>query len=145
MKFTSQTDADMEIFLGAVARHLGRIGASAVIDLYADFEISDPEANRLFAGMRQAARTDHDAAGGGRRRGDPWMAVPLDLTTGSGVACFALLAHRTIGCEAVLGGKLVITTVENERIAWVDLPEPDLEDLVSGARRLGATTLSRLV
>ncbi|MFE7568807.1 hypothetical protein ACFU76_17895 [Streptomyces sp. NPDC057539] len=140
MKITSGTDTDMEIFLTAVGEHLGKIGAEATIDLYTDTEIDEPEPNRLLVAMQQAALADSTGRGGG----DPYMGVPLDLTTSDGLTDFARLAHRTIGCEAFLGRKLVFTTIENERMVCLDLPDGDVEALEAQARHAGATTLSHV-
>ncbi|MFD7316368.1 hypothetical protein [Streptomyces sp. NPDC059883] len=66
------------------------------------------------------------------------------LTTSDGLTDFARLAHRTVGGEVSLGGKLVLTTIENERMVWLELPEGDVEALEAQARHAGATTLSHV-
>ncbi|MET8102727.1 hypothetical protein ABZV29_40905 [Streptomyces sp. NPDC005236] len=134
----------MEIFLTAVGEYLGKVGAETTIDLYADFEITEPEPKRLFEKIQQAALAEAKEAGTGRRKGDPYMAVPLDLTTGKGIAYFSRLAHRTIDCESVLDNKVVFSTVENERIVCLNVPDHEVEALESKAREAGATTLSRI-
>lgn len=138
MQITAGTDADMETFLATLGPHLGLMGASVTIDLYSDDEITAPTPKRLFEEMRQAARARHK----GGRGSDPFMGVDLDLTSDTDVQCFALLAHRTIGCEGFIGTKLVFTTVENERKAWLDLPAGAVEKIRAEAQQAGATTLS---
>jgi sulfite reductase beta subunit-like hemoprotein len=138
MRITSSTDADMEIFLAAVGEYLGKIGAETTIDLYTDFEITDPEPKRLFEQIRQVALGTHT----GGRRSDPYMAIPLNLTTDEGITYFSRLAHRTIHCEAVLNNKVIFSTVENERIVFLEIPEQEVEALEAKARQAGATTLS---
>ncbi|MFD3591080.1 hypothetical protein [Streptomyces sp. NPDC058683] len=134
----------MEIFLAAVGEYLGRVGAETTIDLYADFEITDPEPQRLFDEMRQDASVQAKSANAGRRRGDPYMGVPLDLTSDKGITYFSRLAHRTIGCESVLKNRVIFSTVENERIVLMGIPDQEVEALESKAREAGATTLSRV-
>ncbi|MFE4645687.1 hypothetical protein [Streptomyces sp. NPDC056730] len=65
-------------------------------------------------------------------------------TTSDGLTDFTRLAHRTVGGEAFLDGKLVLTTIENERMVWLDLPDGDVEALEAQARHAGATTLSHV-
>ncbi|MEV7856482.1 hypothetical protein [Streptomyces sp. NPDC088183] len=132
----------MEIFLSVVGRHLGRIGADAAIDLYVDETITDPEPKRAFEEMVEEARSTQTSASS--RHEDCLMAVPLDLLSERGLMRFTLLAHRTIGCEASLGDELVFSTVENERIVCVDLPQVDVEALEAEARQTGAESLSRV-
>lgn len=72
------------------------------------------------------------------------MSLPLDLLSETGLKRFSLLAHRTIGCEASLGDDLVFSTVENERIVCLDLPQADVEALESRARQAGAKSLSHV-
>ncbi|MFE2536881.1 hypothetical protein [Streptomyces sp. NPDC059371] len=134
----------MEIFLTAVGEYLATVGAETTIDLYADFEITDPEPKRLFEELRQAAAAQAQTANAGRRGGDPYMAVSLDLTTSGGMTYFSRLAHRTIDCESVLDNKVIFSTVENERIVCVGIPDHEVETLESKAREAGATTLSRV-
>ncbi|MER6290616.1 hypothetical protein [Streptomyces sviceus] len=133
----------MEIFLAAVGEYLGKIGAETTIDLYTDFEITDPEPKRLFQEIRQVALAESAHTGG--RRSDPYMAIPLDLTTDEGITYFSRLAHRTIHCEAVLNNKVVFSTVENERIVFLEIHEQEVEALAAKARQAGATTLSHAV
>ncbi|MET9662617.1 hypothetical protein [Streptomyces sp. NPDC006510] len=142
MNFTSSTDADMEIFLSVVGTHLGKIGADTVLDLYVDEAITDPEPKRIFEEMIEEVRSAQGPTSG--RRGDPLMAVPLDLLSERDLERFSLLAHRTIGCEASLGAELVFSTVENERIVCLDLPQGDVEALEAEARLAGAESLSRV-
>ncbi|MET8454321.1 hypothetical protein [Streptomyces sp. NPDC005209] len=143
MKITSAEDADMETFLAVLGAYLGEIGAETTIDLYVDFAITEPEPRRLLAELRGVARA-RSTNPGRRRKGDLYMAVPLDLATEEGVIYFSRLAHRTIDCESVLDNELIFSTVENERIVCLELPERQIEVLESKARRAGATTLSRL-
>ncbi|WP_333774657.1 hypothetical protein [Streptomyces sp. IBSBF 3136] len=144
MMITSATDADMEIFLTSVGEYLGRVGAETTIDLYTDVEISEPEPKRLFTELRQAALAENSAADTRSRRKDPYMGVPLDLTSPAGITYFSRLAHRTIGCEASLGRKLLFSTVENERLVSLDIPDREIEELKAQARQAGATTLSHV-
>jgi hypothetical protein len=144
MMITSATDADMEIFLTSVGEYLGRVGAETTIDLYTDIEITEPEPKRLFAELRQAALAQSSNADARHRRKDPYMAVPLDLTSSVGITYFSRLAHRTIGCEASIGRELLFSTVENERIVSLDIPDREVEELESQARQAGATTLSHV-
>ena len=132
----------MEVFLSVVGKHLGKIGADTVIDLYADVAITDPEPKRIFQEMIEEARSAQGLASG--KREGSLMAVPLDLLSETGLKRFSLLAHRTIGCEASLGNELVFSTVENERIVCLDLPQADVEVLESKARQAGARSLSHV-
>lgn len=132
----------MEVFLSVVGKHLGKIGADTVIDLYVDVAITDPESKRVFEEMIKEARSAQGP--GSDRRKDRLMAVPLDLLSEKGLKRFSLLAHRTIGCEASLGNELVFSTVENERIVCLDLPQADIEALESQARQAGAESLSHV-
>ncbi|QNE79593.1 hypothetical protein F0344_34590 (plasmid) [Streptomyces finlayi] len=142
MNFTSSTEGDMEIFLSVVGTHLGKIGAETVLDLYVDTAITDPAPERVLEEMIEEARSAQGPASA--RRGDPLMAVPLDLHSQRGLERFSLLAHRTIGCEASVGAELVFSTVENERIVCLDLPQGDVEALEAEARLEGAKSLIRV-
>jgi hypothetical protein len=142
MLFTAETDADLEVFLGEVGRHLAVIGARVSIDLYVDEEIADPGARLVYEGLRRAVREERERAGGRKRRRDSYMGVALDLGSGDGLTAFVRLAHRTIGCEAVLDERLVWSTVENERIVWLGLPAEDVDRLVARARAAGAVSLA---
>lgn len=128
-------DDDLERFLSLVGRHLGRLGATATIDLYTDGTIKDPRAHTRFEEISRHALSE---AAHARSGGDALMAVPLDLTTDEGLESFALLGFRTIGCEVVLGKKLVFTTIENENTVWLDLPPEDTSALESQAHAAGA-------
>ncbi|MDJ0466793.1 hypothetical protein [Streptomyces sp. H27-C3] len=138
MKFTTSTDGDMEILLSVVGKHLGAIGAEGMIDLYTDEPIEDPEPQQAFLEMRQEVQSQH----AGKR--DYLIGVPLDFASQTDLRRFTLLGHRTIGCEAYVGRKLVFSTVENERIVFLDLPQTDVEALESQARQAGAEGLTRL-
>ncbi|WP_234029379.1 hypothetical protein [Streptomyces sp. PsTaAH-124] len=134
----------MEIFLTVVGEYLAEIGAEVTIDLYTDFEITDPVASLLFTELRQSALQQNNTATAGIRRNDPYMGVPLDLTSSKDRNYFSHLAHRTIGSEASLERKLIFSTIENERIVCMDVPDKEAEMIASRALQAGATTLSRV-
>lgn len=64
--------------------------------------------------------------------------------TQTGLRRFTLLGHRTIGCEAYAGGNLVFTSIENERIVWLDISSSDAASLEEAALAAGAGSLRRL-
>ncbi|MFE9659398.1 hypothetical protein [Streptomyces sp. NPDC005955] len=144
MLLTADTDADLEVFLTEVGRHLAGIGAQVSIDLYVDEEIADPGARRLYEELRRTVREERERAGGRTWRRESYMAVPLDLGSGDGLTAFVRLAHRTIGSEAVLADRIVFSTVENERIVRLRLPAADVDRLVARAREAGARSLAPL-
>ncbi|MGX2995606.1 hypothetical protein JNUCC64_15140 [Streptomyces sp. JNUCC 64] len=138
MLFTAATDAEMETFLVEVGRHLGTLDAEVYLDLFADDEITEPGPRRLFDEMRREALEAHRVAPRrswwrGARREPSYMGESLDLSTAAGLERFARLAHRVIGCEAVLGDRLVFSTVENERTVWLGLPAGDVDGIVARA------------
>ncbi|MFE5674896.1 hypothetical protein ACFQ7B_08770 [Streptomyces erythrochromogenes] len=135
MKFTTSTDADMEVFLSLVGEHLGSIGAAGIIDLYTDEPIESPEPQQAFLEMRQETESQHSG------RGDHLMGAPLDFASPTGLRRFTLLAHRTIGCEAYAGGNLVFTSIENQRIVWLDISSADAASLEEAAVAAGARSL----
>ncbi|MGA5171301.1 MULTISPECIES: hypothetical protein [Streptomyces] len=139
MKFTTSTDADMEIFLSVVGKHLGAISAKGLIDLYTDEPIEDPAPQEVYQKMREEVLAEHAGS-----KGDHLMGVPLDFTSEAGLQRFALLGNRTIGCEAYVGKKLVFTSIENERIVWLDVSGPDASSLEEAALAEGARSVRRL-
>ncbi|MEU9983067.1 hypothetical protein [Streptomyces sp. NPDC050856] len=138
MKFTTTTDAEMEIFLSVVGKHLGQIGADAAIDLHSDEPIEEAEPRMVFEEMSGEVQASP------KRSKDPLMGVSVDLRSATGLRRFSLLGHRTMGCEAFVGNKLVFTSIENERIVWLDLPPADVSALEDEARAAGAQGLTRL-
>ncbi|MEV6161306.1 hypothetical protein AB0L71_05175 [Streptomyces sp. NPDC052052] len=138
MKFTTSTDEDMEIFLSVVGKHLGAIGAEGTIDLYTDEPIENPESNQVFLEMRQEIQLRHSG------KGDYFMGAPLDFASQADLRRFTLLGHRTIDCEAYVDGKLVFSSIENERIIWLDISNADASSLENSALATGAHSLRRL-
>ncbi|MEU3137662.1 hypothetical protein ABZ691_33490 [Streptomyces sp. NPDC006854] len=138
MKFTTSTDAEMETFLSVIGKHLNEIGAEGMIDLYTDEPIKEPALQQALIEMTQEVESQHS------RKGDYLTGVPLDFASQTGLRRFALLGHRTIGSEAYVGKKLVFTSIENERIVWLDLPTADVTSLEEAALAAGARSLRRL-
>ncbi|MER6162761.1 hypothetical protein ABT147_46055 [Streptomyces sp. NPDC001868] len=147
MKVSAGSAEDLGLFLHHLGTHLREIEASVTIDLYADFEIEEPDAKKEFEEFRarivRASESQPQRGFWSRfaRKPERFMGVPLDLTTDEGIRTFSLLAPRVIGCEGYRNKKVIFSTIENENIVRLDIPEQEVSRIVAQAHLSGAVSV----